>query len=470
MTDLNTQIPESSISRRHFLNVTGQAAGLAAFGQHALAANDRSDSKPRRPRVAAVFTEMRFRSHAYDILENFFEPYYFNGKLVDPGVDVVSFYADQFPEGDMARDAASRLNVPMFKSINDALCVGGKNLAVDAVLSIGEHGNYPVNERGQRMYPRKRFFDEEVAVMKRADRFVPIFNDKHLSYRWDWAKEMCDTSRKYGFPLMAGSSVPLGQRVPPLDLPMGAEIEDALSIHGGGIESYDFHALEILQSHVEARKGGESGISEVQLLHGDALEQAARQGRWSKQLRDAAMEAEKLVDQDRQAWPIVRNTPKEKPKPKKSDFQPPKGPHGILLTYKDGFKATMLKVGSSSNRWNFACKLKGESKPRATSYYNGPWGNRCLFKALSHAIQHMFVQKQEPYPVERTLLVTGILDAAMRSYAEGGKSIRTPHLEVPYQAVDFRSMRETGATWKIITKDVPQPVPFSPGDGKLIGS
>lgn len=51
----------------------------------------------RRPRVAAIFTVMRFRSHAYNILENFFEPYLFRGRFVDPGVDVVSLYADQIP-------------------------------------------------------------------------------------------------------------------------------------------------------------------------------------------------------------------------------------------------------------------------------------------------------------------------------------------------------------------------------------
>jgi hypothetical protein len=464
----------SRISRRKFLNQSGITIGAAATGaiawkeSSAQAAVSASIQKTRRPRVAAIFTEMQFRSHAYDILENFFKPYYFSGQLVDPGVDVVSFYADQFPAGDMARDAARRLNVPMFNTIGKAMTLGGKELAVDAVLSIGEHGDYPTNNRGQKMYPRKQFFDEELAVMKQSSRFVPIFNDKHLSYRWDWAKEMYDTARKYGFPLMAGSSVPLGQRVPPLELPQNAEIEEAVSIHGGGMESYDFHALEVLQSMVESRKGGESGISRVELLHGDELDRAGKQGRWSKDLLEAAMQAEKNIDPERQKWPVVRKTSKPKAKSRpKTTFQQPKGPHGILLTYKDGFRATVLKVGSSSNRWNFACRLKGEKTPRATSYYNGPWGNRCFFKALSHAIQHMFVHRKESYPIERTLLVTGVLDAAMQSYEQQGKPIQTPHLELAYKPIDFRALRENGATWKIITKDVPQPAGFEPGDAKL---
>src|SRR5205823_8227909 len=121
--------------------------------------------------------------------------------------------------------------------IAEALCRGGKELAVDAVLCIGEHGNYPVTDKGQVQYPRKRFFDEVVKVFRQSGRVVPVFNDKHLSYRWDWAKEMYDTARELKIPFMAGSSVPLAQRIPPLELPPGAKIKEAVSIHAGGLDS-----------------------------------------------------------------------------------------------------------------------------------------------------------------------------------------------------------------------------------------
>jgi hypothetical protein len=214
----------------------------------------------KRPRLAAIYTVFRHRSHAHDILENFLEPYYFNGQLTDPGVEVVSFYADQrAAKGDMTQDVARQYKIRVCKTIAEALCLGGEELAVDAVLSIGEHGDYPVNELGQTEYPRKRFFDEIVAVMRRSQRYVPLFNDKHLSFRWDWAKEMVATAKEVGIPFLAGSSVPLAQRVPALEMEPGAEIVEAVSIHGGGLESYDFHALEVLQSLVEARKGRGAG-------------------------------------------------------------------------------------------------------------------------------------------------------------------------------------------------------------------
>jgi len=383
------------------------------------------------------------------ILENFLNPYLFNGKKTDSQVEVVAIYIDQFPAKDIGREVARQAKIPIYPTIAEALCGGGKKLAVDAVLAIGEYGNYPVNAKGQREYPRKRFFDEIVAVFNDSARAVPVFNDKHLSYRWDWALEMVETARRLRFPLMAGSSVPLAQRRPALDLAAGADLRNAVSIHGGPVESYDFHGLEVLQSMVEARRGGETGVKEVQFLSGDALWDAAENGDWSLELANAAMSAELGPE-----TPPVRELLAQR-FPKSSS-------HGILIEYVDGLKGIVLKVGDGSTRWNFATRVEGENTPKATSFYVGPWNNRNLFKALSHAIQSMILTGHVPYPVERTLLTTGILDAAMDSRLAKGKPVATPHLRIAYAPVDYRSMREMGATWDIITKDVPEPPGLDP--------
>src|SRR4051794_9991017 len=189
------------VSRRHWLASAGASVALACAERTRAAAES-------RPKVAAVFTELRLRSHAFHILTSLMGPYLFRGKWIDPGVDVVSFYADQFPQGDMTREASERFKVPLYQTIEEALCLGGKTLAVDAVCLIGEHGRYPRNELGAVMYPRKEFFDKIVAVIERSNRPVPVFNDKHLSYRWDWAKQMYDDAQRLKIPFMAGSSVP----------------------------------------------------------------------------------------------------------------------------------------------------------------------------------------------------------------------------------------------------------------------
>jgi len=441
------------LHRRELIRQTGLAAGVLAAGSVL------ASIPQRKPRVAAIFTELRFRSHAYNILENCFEPYLFNGQLVEPGIEVVSFFADQFPSSDMARDVSRKFKIPLYGTIAEALCVGGKGLAVDAVLIVGEHGDYPMNEIEQHLYPRKEFFDQAVKVMRDADRYVPLFNDKHLSYRWDWAKEMYDTSRRHRFPLAAGSSVPLASRRPMIDIPKDAEFETALVVHGGGTEVYGYHGLEVLQSMVEGRRGGETGIAQVELVKGDALAKAADQGRWSRELLRAAMDAERSMNVRREKRPPIPGaTPTAKSPDDLSNVD-----HAILVTYRDGLKAAVLKVGNSADRWNFACKFRGQPQPLATALFNGPWGNRCMFKALSHAFQHMFTTGREAYPIERTLLTTGAIEAAMKSQA-AGKAIDTPYLDVHYEAVDWKAFRESGESWRVITADTPQPRDFAPGD------
>ena len=434
-------------NRRDFLTrCAAGAAGAALWNVPGRLARAADAAKPIR--VAAIMTTFTHRSHAHVILENFLLPYLFNGKVTQPGMEVASFFVDQIGSGDMARDVAREFDIPIYPTIAEALRVGGDSLAVDAVLSIGEHGSYPTNAKGQVQYPRKQFFDSIVAEFKRSGRSVPVFSDKHLSYRWDWAKEMVDTSREMGFPLMAGSSVPLAQRRPPLELPEGAKITEAVSIHGGGVESYDFHALEVLQSQVEARGGGETGVRRVQFLEGEPLWNAAAEGVWSHELAATAMAAEVGADHELTRYVASRGT-------RVAGEKPPV--HAIILHYRDGLRGVALKVGSSGTRWNFACRLKGPGEPLATAYYVGPWQNRNLFKALSHAIQTHFRQQQAPYPIERTLLVSGVLDAAMDSRLAGGKLLATPQLDVAYAPKDFRAMREMGASWKIITDETPQP-------------
>jgi hypothetical protein len=261
---------------------------------------------------------------------------------------------------------------------------------------------------------------------------------------------MYDEARQLGIPLMAGSSVPLAQRVPPIEVPAGARIEEAVSIHGGGLESYDFHALEVLQSMIEARRGGETGVSRVELLTGDALAAAEKERRWSPDLAEAAMNTERDANFQRQTRPATLPTP------------PSAARHALVVTYKDGTRGVALKIGSTADRWNFACRLAGERKPLATALFNGPWGNLNLFSALSNAIAHFFKTGKSPYPVERTLLVSGILDAAMHSHQSGGKPIDTPHLEFTYESRDFSAFREDGKSWRVITKETPQPTTFEP--------
>jgi hypothetical protein len=95
---------------------------------------------------------------------------------------------------------------------------------------------------------------------------------------------------------MAGSSIPNCLRDPWLEHahPIGTPIEDALMLSYGGLESYGYHGLEALQAMVERRSGGETGITSVQCLEGEAIWQALREGRWSSALAEAALNVVEL--------------------------------------------------------------------------------------------------------------------------------------------------------------------------------
>jgi hypothetical protein len=395
----------------------------------------------RKVRVAAIFTEFSHRSHAHVILENFLKPYIFCGKIVEPNTQLVSLYGDQFPATDMAHEVAREFDIPLVSTISEALTLGGKQLACDAVLSIGEHGTYPLNDLGQQMYPRKQLFDQIVKTMEDTNTFVPLFNDKHLSYRWDWAKEMVDRAQRLGIPFMAGSSVPLAHRNPNFELPPDGEFEELLVVHGGGPESYDFHALEVMQSLTESRSGGETGVAQVQCLVGDAVWQAALEKTWNPDLVSVALQPE--LGEEAKNWRSMSPNP-----------------YLILVHYKDGLVVPLLTV--PGNHWCVACRLRGESTARGCQFDVGPWTNRNLFKALAHAIQAMFNTRQPPYPIERTLLTTGITEAVMQSRSRNGSLVPTPHLEFGYQPVDFSSFRENGDSWKIVTHDIPEPAGICP--------
>src|SRR5215469_9882822 len=187
------------LNRRTFLTASGCGLLAArAFGAEA-------PSSPKKKKLAVVTTEWRYRSHAWHMAERFLVGYPINGKWHRPPLDVVSVYVDQTPANDLSRKRAEEFGFTLYPKIAEALRRGDK-LAVDAVLIIGEHGDYPTNKIGQKEYPRYQFFQQVTDVFKKDGRAVPVFNDKHLSWKWEWAKEMVDTARELRFPLLAGSS------------------------------------------------------------------------------------------------------------------------------------------------------------------------------------------------------------------------------------------------------------------------
>lgn len=412
------------LDRRQFLESTG--AGLMAAP---LLASAKASDKPRK-RMAIVTTVWRYLSHAQHMGDRFLVGYPMDGRWHRPGLDVVSLYVDQKPKGDLSAQRAKEFGFTVYPSIAEALRCGGKKLAVDAVLIIGEHGNYERNKYGQKKYPRYRFFKAVTDVFKADGRAVPVFNDKHLSWNWDWAKEMVATSRKLDFPFMAGSSLPVTWRMPAVDLPWGAQPEEITGLAYGGVDSYDFHALETMQCMAERRQGGETGVKWMQAIRGEDFWKAKRagsfeKGGWDPALFEACLTRSHTLAQPRAGFNHRHPSPAEMRKLVKD-------PIAYRFEYNDGLKATMFLMNGLVRDFTFAAKVKGRSQPLSTLFYLPPTPNVQYSAILMHNVERMFLTGQPPYPVERTLLTTGLVAAATKSLTLK-KRIDTPHLDMKYR-------------------------------------
>ena len=152
-----------------------------------------------RPKLAGITTVYRKHSHTQHIIDRYLEGYGWNGTHHHPEMDLIALYVDQVPSDDLSRDRAKRFpGMKIYPTIAEALTCGTGKLAVDGVVVVGEHGDYPKTPKGQVQYPRYRFFEQIVAVFRSSGRSVPMFNDKHLSWNWEWARKMYDASKEMG--------------------------------------------------------------------------------------------------------------------------------------------------------------------------------------------------------------------------------------------------------------------------------
>ena len=380
-------------------------------------------------RIAVITTIYRYLSHAQHFADRFLVGYPKEGRWHRPDMKVVSLYVDQKPEGDQSTDRAREFGFSVYSTIAEALRCGGDKLAVDAVLLIGEHGNYPHNEKSQVLYPRYEFFKECVKVFEADGRAVPIFNDKHLSYSFEKAKEMVDDGHRLNFGVLAGSSLPVTWRLPDVELPLECEIEEALMVGVGGSDPMDYHALEAMQCMIERRKGGETGVAAVQLIDGEEVWQAGKEGRWSMELLEAAFSRSDtpcgLTDEDGRTQDMIGNG---------EIYRLVENPAAYLIEYNDGLQATLLMLNGAVRDYCFAAKLKDEPVPVSTQFFLTPTPNVTYSACLIAKIEELFETGIAPYPAERTLLVSGSLESCLTSRLQGHVRLETPHLNVEYRA------------------------------------
>ena len=400
--------PVSILSRREFA-----LAGLA--GLSALMVNPaRGQLSARKMRVAAINSIFRLRSHAYHIVGRMVYGFQMDGLHHQPDMQVVRMYNDQVPPADLSQSFCQRHGIELVKT--PAAALGGEELDVDAVALICEHGDYPVNEFGQILYPRYELFQQIVEVFEKSGRSVPVFVDKHLSYDHQKAAKMVATAKRMGFPLMAGSSLPVTWRVPQVELPRASPLVEGVCTFGydrGLAEIYLFHGLEVLQCMLERRRGGETGAKTVTCLEGDAV--------W------------KACDEGRISWPLVEESigrcPSANVGPIRENVLKPLA---ILIEYADGTRGAALNLIEAVSEFGFAGRLKDQQEPVSCLFHlPEPPGARFFDPLTWHIEQHFY--RRPTYPVERTLMTSTVLDLALHSLKDGSRPISSEALDIHYQ-------------------------------------
>jgi hypothetical protein len=347
-------------------------------------------------------------SHADVFMSRLLDGYRLNHERHLPRLDAASFYVDQFPPNDMAREQAEEHGIPIYKTVTEALRLGGSRLAVDAVVIIGEHGKYPRSPLGNFMYPRHRYFDEIARVMQEDGRVVPMYFDKYFAYEWTDAKSIYDRMRQMRIPLLCGSTVPLAWRRPPLDIERGTRMTELLTTSYSDIEEHAYHGIELLQAMSERRKGGETGVARVRYCRGDEVWQLAERGEWSRALLDSALARR------------VNAVPK-------NDSQP----EAFLIRYRDGVKGTVLHLNAQVRDYLFAAQVEDRAEPVSACFYIQLFlHNHWSFMVRN--FEDLVLTGRQPNPIERTLYANGIMLAGLESRRQGGTWIDTPHLSLSY--------------------------------------
>jgi hypothetical protein len=404
-----------------------------------LPAECQESPKPSKPpvKVAGVASVYHYNSHADVIIGRTLQGYSLLDKGPRPNLQLMSLFTDQVPKNDTSRAASKKYGVPIYESVREALTLGGDKLAVDGVLFVIEHGTYGNSETGAKQFPKRRLFEQVANVFEKSGRSVPVFSDKHLSDNWKDAKWIYDRAQELKVPMMAGSSIPSAWRDPPTDVKRGAKLKEIVAVSYGGIESYGFHGLEMVQSLAERRAGGETGISSCLCLTGDAVWDAARDGKpkaiTTEDLKSGKAARMFLYDQSLLEKTLSTLSDRRWEKQKKTVRESVREPVLFVVNYRDGLRASMLILNGAVSEWAAAWRYEdGSTDATCFRYMDGrPYHH---FTYLLKGVEKMMETGKPTWPVERTLVTSGVLDALMISKRDGGKLVETPYIDVKYKS------------------------------------
>src|SRR5215213_1304184 len=162
------------ITRREMLGVAGMAGLTAIAGTTPLAGNAAgtgSQIQQTRPRIACCVSFWAAPgSHADWIICKLMDGYWWQGAHTPSRVDIVSAYIHQFDTSGLGQKVCKAKNIPIYKTVGEAVTLGGKELAVDGVVIVAEHGNYATDLKGHWLLPRWWIYQQVIQVFEQSKR------------------------------------------------------------------------------------------------------------------------------------------------------------------------------------------------------------------------------------------------------------------------------------------------------------
>jgi hypothetical protein len=225
-----------------------------------------------------------------------------------------------------------------------------------------------------------------------------------------------------GIRLLAGTPMGVSWRLPDLELPAGAAVKEALIVVQGASPGSELDGLEGILPILERRRGGESGVRAVRSVSGEGLWQSSRERGWSWDLLATALsrsdspQGDAVTDgrtEDLVGLGLVPKLARE--------------PRGWLIDHRDGLRSSILVLDGVVADCNIALQLSNGAMLSA-QLYRPPKPAQHEFSRLASIVEGFFKAGEPPWPVRRSILTAGLLEAFRTASARQDEVLETPLL------------------------------------------
>jgi hypothetical protein len=295
----------------------------------------------------------------------------------------------------------------------------------DAVVIVSRRPGVLANERFLQI------------AIEQAPQGTAIFVHGALANALERGRALLKQARARHIDLLAGTPQCVTWRLPEVEVPNGATLDEALIVVQTNplsnqasppspspmLGRAELDGLEGLLPVIERRQGGETGVRSIRFIEGNALWRAGDKGAWSWPLLAAALsrsdspQGDAPVDGRTQDLVGLGLVPKLA-----------RNPRGWLLEHRDGLRSAILVLDGVVADSNFAVRVRNGGVISA-QLFRAPPPIEQHFSKLAATVEDFFRSGKSPWPVERNLLIAGLLETFRQPASRAERGIPAPSLK-----------------------------------------